>query len=1241
MMAVLGVLGVIAGAETTDQKPGAVPEEGLLFYASFDQSFHADVARGEAKGFVEGRTSRYLVEGIHGKGALVGGGDTELKYSLPGNLDPAQGTVSLYAFSRDFDLGDSFFHVFFEAFAAKNMLVLYKFFSTPNNLMFVIKPQVDQPGHCQVGSGHLDWPRGLWRHLAITWDAQAMTLYVDGQKRPSVKLDAPLSDLGPYFYVGASCHRWNYRPLSPDTVIDELRIYDRPLNAAQIVQLARQWVTPAATQSAKQAESPAVTRKAIPASAWCVQKTRKPPTIDGQLADGEWDDATTLSGLISLDFKRLSMYQARYFITYDDQNLYVALDSPAMEGLRFDPRRAEIRDDGEIALGDAMEVYLDPGRTGNTVQVFQFLGSATGSLYDRRGNDLAWNGHWRFENHVQDNHWTAELAIPFADLGRETPKPGEVWGVNLCRNFTGDIRWTSLVPTSYGQADQLIPIRFETGSIAVHSPLLLGLNHADKAFSWTFRNTGPSGKSLRVFSRLYDTDGVVVNQKENEQLLIDGQGEQSQRFDFSDVAAQVRSGETYWHELAVQEGRAGGEIFQAVTPFKYVESGAQSAKLTPEQLAAQRADLEKTWKNNQLGVDHRVPPPWTPVQVDGDRVQVWGRTYDLAAGGLPQTITTRDRSILAGPIALRMRGDKDRPAINLASMPTQLVSREDDAIERLTQGTQGPWDVILRCRVEFDGMIRYDLTLAPKTAEATPLKLSELALEIPLSPDVAVYTHSFLEKWQSTFSGRIPEEGIQLPFRRQIWIGDEELGLAWFAPSARNWKTQGPAIVGVREKDRYILRIVMVDQDKTLDKPATFTFGLMATPVKPRPRDWRKYQDMRQSPHPIPGVRPWISIWRFEPAFSTPIPARPDFFDNKVQQYEAAGNLVLNYASPNFMGKIPYDADKVAAGDYHQDIYLEGVDNLYRLFYPLWCSIPQNDRGNHASVCPCSQWTDFLVWAIEQLRARHGIEGVYFDNCFVNSCSNDQHGCGYFDDAGVQQAEYPIFAQRELKKRIYKLFKLQSPPRETLIVDHTSALIDAPLLSFCDIAYNGEQVQLGPTDDYYEFFSPDKIRTEFTFNQWGYIPLMMSMFKTDLDRVQQLPQSTEQFHGIALLHDIPVTLNWCNHDAGNRYYRMMKEFGLVESQFTPYWHRPVACDRDEVKVSVFQRPGKALLIVGNQSPRQQKVILTLDTKTLGLAKLPAAAEDLYHGALFLIRDGQMSVTVDRYNFRALEVAESN
>ena len=176
------------------------------------------------------------------------------------------------------------------------------------------------------------------------------------------------------------------------------------------------------------------------------------PRIDGRIGSGEWDAAAMVTGFVSTKDSRLAGRQATVYLMYDKQRLYCAFRSvlPPAGALVANVRSR----DGCVWNDDAIEILLAP----EGVPVlkdnapFQFVGNSLGVFADFKQGDLAWDGRWRYEcvveNVVDDSGawhdvWTAEVAVRFAELGVASPAEGEIWRINLCRDWQNPKEWTS------------------------------------------------------------------------------------------------------------------------------------------------------------------------------------------------------------------------------------------------------------------------------------------------------------------------------------------------------------------------------------------------------------------------------------------------------------------------------------------------------------------------------------------------------------------------------------------------------------------------------------------------------------------------------------------------------------------------------------------------------------------------------------------------------------------------------
>jgi len=116
-------------------------------------------------------------------------------------------------------------------------------------------------------------------------------------------------------------------------------------------------------------------------------------------------------------------------VAYDDTHLYAAWRCPHPAGAKLKLDATER--DGDTWLDDSVELFCDPAPgAGRYVQICL---NAQGVLRDSLGRDPAYNTAAEAATQRSETGWTAELAVPLADLPI-TLASGEVWGVNLVRN---------------------------------------------------------------------------------------------------------------------------------------------------------------------------------------------------------------------------------------------------------------------------------------------------------------------------------------------------------------------------------------------------------------------------------------------------------------------------------------------------------------------------------------------------------------------------------------------------------------------------------------------------------------------------------------------------------------------------------------------------------------------------------------------------------------------------------------
>jgi len=214
-------------------------QDGLLFHASFDQGVTADFAKGKPEPATNGNPR--LAEGVRGKVLLVGDSSvTGLAYENDANFSITQGTVAFWLQPIDW-LGNrgkaKFFNLFMQGAGsgAGYFGLEMERFNQPEPVLIFYSLNFSNRRNMHIpcaGSGH--WLNHAWHHVALTWNSREGRLFVDGEFVGSDRLTEPFqsSDLhSQTFTIGGSGEE--------HTALDELRLWNRPLNASEIGELYR------------------------------------------------------------------------------------------------------------------------------------------------------------------------------------------------------------------------------------------------------------------------------------------------------------------------------------------------------------------------------------------------------------------------------------------------------------------------------------------------------------------------------------------------------------------------------------------------------------------------------------------------------------------------------------------------------------------------------------------------------------------------------------------------------------------------------------------------------------------------------------------------------------------------------------------------------------------------------------------------------------------------------------------
>lgn len=230
-------------------------DKNTLFLAHFNDKIDADFAKGTAEhskgnaGISKGNQGKYGEALVCAKGMTSNPQGVSAPYQQPsfpmdGNLDPKKGTLEFWIKCN-----------FPKKLTADDIQALHYIFDLPTNnltdkngntkrMVLVMREyriskdsdQTQKVIHYFAAGGDnevkditckIDWKPGEWHHVAVTWDGEEATIFLDGAKKGSQAISKGLfggdrSVFKGEFLIGGLWNGDNTQ--GPEGLIDELRI---------------------------------------------------------------------------------------------------------------------------------------------------------------------------------------------------------------------------------------------------------------------------------------------------------------------------------------------------------------------------------------------------------------------------------------------------------------------------------------------------------------------------------------------------------------------------------------------------------------------------------------------------------------------------------------------------------------------------------------------------------------------------------------------------------------------------------------------------------------------------------------------------------------------------------------------------------------------------------------------------------------------------------------------------------
>jgi hypothetical protein len=601
-------------------------------------------------------------------------------------------------------------------------------------------------------------------------------------------------------------------------------------------------------------------------------------------------------------------------------------------------------------------------------------------------------------------------------------------------------------------------------------------------------------------------------------------------------------------------------------------------------------ETKPDWITHPAGIERRVTNDFIPLTLKQDGqsivISMWGREYRYSKESLlPIGIISQTRQLLARPAEVQFAAESQ--TLENKSATIQILEQSPDHIRFILRKQYDLFQVSTENSIEFDGMQWTKLTIKPLKKGAG---LERLSLEFPLMPENStLMNRSNCGVSSKQFSGKTPDQWNS-GFAPVVWMGNEYVGQCFFIETAAGLQLQDSSkFYEVLRNDREtLLRVNFVDQKITLDKPISFSFGCYATPSRPLPANWLSWSYYGRPNENYKGTELHVlhNDRCFDESNQFLHEAHPwKWFTDSAQRARDEGYYFMKYTSTRYLSfyknqtKSDLDYKKSLCKEYDVE-YFETPERKF--WAPEWEMV-----SGKQELCTNTAWRDLICAGLKDRVEKGQVDGIYFDCGFPMACSNPLHGC---------TGRYDILSQREIRRRLTNLFETNN--KKSLIMEHCSDNLLGPQMNFVTFALDGEQLS-GGTEDYRKELSLDRMRVMSIGTNQGQIPITLFYEPTNST------EKTDSFlaiwalhmpvHSIASMHGWPVNL-W-------HAYSLDRDFCFTEQvKRLGYWEntKVVKVTPDEVKVTVYYKPGKMLLVASNLSDQKINAKIKLDFGVLGM-----------------------------------------
>ena len=649
------------------------------------------------------------------------------------------------------------------------------------------------------------------------------------------------------------------------------------------------------------------------------------------------------------------------------------------------------------------------------------------------------------------------------------------------------------------------------------------------------------------------------------------------------------------------------------------------------------------WLDSRIGLDDSLFKPYTPVQLSGNTIRILGRELRFDRYGLPDKITSSfsgsndrtggpARDVLNGP--MRLLALHDNKEMTWKGGKPVVTLKTEGAVSWRTELHNGQTRLEIAAKMECDGYIDYQVTLTA----GEEIMFDDIQLEIPYAQQTAVYMMGLGRK-----GGKRPEHwdwkwDKQLA-NNMFWMGDMNAGLQcklkhespdWtlynFNKTGiyKDWGNEGLGGCTLNDETQDKGRVLFkaFTGRKMLGKGQTvhLNFGLLITPVKPLdshhwseryfqadpPMDnWRKEAINKgatvMNVHQGNLLNPYINypfittdtLTRYintnrKSGIRTKIYYTVRELSNYAAELWAFRSLGDEIFTPGVGAQL---ADQFADDGLGGNLYAKGgpwlVEHLRTRYDAAWHTpLEGGEYDMSIRTQGLSRLHNYYLEGLGWLARNSGMRGIYLD------------GVGY---------------DREIMKRVRKVLDRSA---DSCLIDFHSGNnfsasygMNSPANQYMELFPCINSLWLGEGYNYNE--GPDYWLTEMAGLPFGLYGEMLN-------------GCGNAYRG--MLYGMTSRLGWVGCDPSS-LWKLWDEFDIQQSRMIGYWDPaiPVQCERDDVKVTVYQKEDKLLIVYASWAKDDVHIRLLPNWTAL---KMNPAAVAVYAPAVNNLQEKQEHLNLE-------------